>query len=248
MASNGRLGASELSPIPGGRLEKGAANAWNANGGPADAGCRPTGEASSYRELGSSSGSTYGTQWYFWLHQPPLAAYPGTSNHGWGKAVDLALEWMRSWIDDHGRRFGWAKTEAWSEWWHVTFIGGVSFPPPFRVLKHGMRGKRVVWYTKRLAFIHPAGKKHGYLSRNFWKYKDVVVEAVKDFQRDHDLKADGVIGEKTAHKISAVFHRQYVNRNKRRRLVRLSDASGTRLRIQTGGRKRRRLDVALLRP
>lgn len=212
MAENGKLAASELSPIPGGQLEHEAAAAWNADGGPADNGLMPTGSRSSYR--------LYADQVYFWDHQPPLAAFPGTSNHGWGKAVDLAAEWMRSWIDDHGARFGWKKIEAFSEWWHVNFVGGVHFPT-FKVLKHGMRGKRVVWYTKRLAFIHPAGKKHGYLSRNFWKYKDAVVAAVEDFQRDHGLDVDGKIGEHTAHTISAVFHRQYVARKgKRKRRLR----------------------------
>jgi hypothetical protein len=227
MASNGRLAASELSPIPGGRLETGAAAAWNAPHGPADSGLLPSGENGTYRELGHEGDyppPEYGTQWYFWgAYQAGvgnLAAQPGFSVHGFGKAIDLAAEWMRSWIDDHGRKFGWAKTEAFSEWWHVNFVGGVSFPT-FKVLKHGMRGKRVVWYTRRLAYIHPAEKNHGYLRRNFWKYKDAVVNGVENFQRDHDLQVDGKIGEDTAHAISAVFHRQYVARKgKRKRLLR----------------------------
>jgi len=234
---NGKLAASELSPIPGGQLEHEAAAAWNADGGPADAGLRPTGPRSSYR--------LYADQQYFWANQPPLAAYPGTSNHGWGKAVDLLEEWMRSWIDDHGARFGWGKIEAFSEWWHVNFVGGVSFPT-FDPLKKGMKSKRVRWYVKRLRFIHPASENHGYFRGKPRRTFDRFVEdAVVHFQDDHGLKADGVIGIKTAHKISEVFHRQYVRRNKRRRLVR--NGAG-RLTIQKGGRKRRGLDIALVRP
>jgi hypothetical protein len=212
MAANGKLAKSELAPIPGGELRNDAAAAWNAPDGPADAGLMPTGSRSSYR--------LYVDQVYFWNHQPPLAAYPGTSNHGLGIAVDLAAEWMRSWIDDHGREFGWAKIEAFSEWWHVNFVGGVSFPT-FEDLRHGMKGRRVVKFSRRLRFIHPQGVNHGYLRRSFWKYKDAVVDAVTKFQRDQGLTADGVIGPKTARRINAVFHKQYVKRNgKRKRLLR----------------------------
>lgn len=211
MAENGKLADSELSPIPGGRLEHKAAAAWNAKDGPADNGLRPTGSRSSYR--------LYEDQVYFWNNQPPLAASPGNSNHGWGTAVDLAETWMRSWIDDHGARFGWRKTEAFSEWWHVNFVGGVSFPT-FVPLKRGSKGKRVRWYTKRLAFIHkPKGP--AFLGRWFWRYTERVEDAVKDFQRQQGLIRDGVIGEQTAHRISEVFHRQYVARKgKRKRLLR----------------------------
>lgn len=208
MAENGKLSASELAPIPGGQLRKDAAAAWNAPNGPADNGLVPTGPRSSYR--------LYADQVYFWNNQPPLAAEPGTSNHGWGIAVDLLAEWMRSWIDDHGTEFGWKKTEAFSEWWHVNFVGGVSFPT-FKTLRHGMKGKRVVRFSRRLRYIHPRGLNHGYLRRSFWKYKDAVVDAVKKFQSDRGLKADGVIGPKTARKINAVFHRQYVERKGKRK-------------------------------
>lgn len=203
-ALNGRLDASELSPIPGGELRHDAAAAWNAPGGPADAGLRPTGSRSSYR--------TYDEQVYFWNNQPPLAAQPGTSNHGWGIAVDLAEPWMRSWIDENGSKYGWRKTEAFSEWWHVNYVGGVSFPT-FKTLRHGMRGPRVVKYTRRLAFIHKR-KGPAYLARQHWKYKDAVVDAVKAFQKSYRLKVDGEIGPKTAAKINAVFHRQYERRGK----------------------------------
>jgi peptidoglycan hydrolase-like protein with peptidoglycan-binding domain len=218
MASNGKLAPSELAPIPGGELAKPAAACWNKPGGPASAGCVPSGPRSSYR--------TYDEQVEFWnlyiSGRGNLAARPGTSNHGWGLAVDLAAEWMRAWIDDHGGRFGWRKTEAWSEWWHVNYDGSVSCKeiPPFIALRKGDRGKRVRWYNRRLAFIHrpggpvylkrPTGRPGG-------KFKDDVEVAVRRLQRDHGLKVDGVIGEKTAHKISEVFHKQYIARKGKRK-------------------------------
>jgi LysM repeat protein len=52
-----------------------------------------------------------------------LAAPPGTSAHGLGRAIDLALPEMRRAIDLLGPRFGWAKTEAPNEPTHVNYIG-----------------------------------------------------------------------------------------------------------------------------
>lgn len=213
MATNGKLSKGELAAIPSGELRKDAAGAWNAPGGPADNGLVPTGSMSSYR--------TYDEQVYLYrLYQEGegnLAAVPGTSNHGWGVAIDLPQSWMWSWLADHGARFGWKKTEAFSEPWHWNFIGGVGpFKPAFAALKKGSKGKRVRWYTKRLAFIHPSGHK-AYLPRWYRRFKQPVVDAVRDFQRDQGLSVDGVIGEKTAHRISAVFHKQYVERHGRRK-------------------------------
>lgn len=215
MASNGQLSPSELAPIPGGELRKDAAAAWNA--GPAKAGLRPTGPRSSYRTLAEQV-----ELWNDFINgSGNLAAQPGTSNHGWGIAVDLAEEWMRSWIDDHGARFGWKKTEAFSEWWHVNFVGGVSFTE-FVPLAFGKKNsaKRVRFYTKRLAFIRePHGKT--YLKRKKGMpgghYRKDVVQAVRDFQRHHSLKVDGIIGEQTAHKISEIFHKQYIARKGKRK-------------------------------
>lgn len=208
MASNGRLSASELAPIPGGQLRKDAASAWNAPGGPADAGLRPGGDDSSYRPLDR--------QRYFWdLYQSGrgnLAAVPGTSNHGWGIAVDIPNSWEQAWMREHGTRYGWQKTEAFSEPWHWTFVGGVSFPA-FKPLRHGMRGPRVVKYTRRLAFIRRKSSKP-YLARQHWKFRDEVVDSVRAFQKAYRLKVDGEIGPRTAARINAVFKRQYAKRGR----------------------------------
>lgn len=240
-SNNGALPASDLVTIhPYGRLEKTAGNAWNYACAPA--GLEPTGpELSTYRDRAGQDRT-----WATYLAGGPLAARPYTSEHGCGKAVDLKAPWMRSWVDDHGARVGWRKTEAFSEWWHVNHDGTVV-PAPFVPLRKGDKGKRVRFYAKRLAYIHPKGSKRAYFNGRRGEFSPELRQAVREFQRDQGLQGlqdDGVIGEKTAHRISAVFHKQYVARNKKRRLVR--DHKG--LRVVQGGRKRLKRDVLKLRP
>ena len=209
MASNGRLPSSDLAPIPGGELRKDAAAAWNAPGGPADAGLRPTGSMSSYR--------TYDEQVYLWnlyiSGRGNLAASPGNSNHGWGVAVDVPEAWMQSWLRKHGSKYGFAKTEAFSEPWHFNFVGGVSFPT-FEPLRRGSKGKRVKHFVRRLKFIHPSAHKAyiGALYLRTSHFGGVVEKAVRRFQRDQEISVDGIIGPKTAARINGVFARQYKQR------------------------------------
>lgn len=208
MASNGRLAASELAPIPGGELRNDAAAAWNAPGGPASAGLRPGGSMSSYR--------TYDEQVYLWgvyMRGGNLAATPGTSNHGWGIAIDLPNGWEQEWMRAHAGRYGWAKTEAFSEPWHWNYAGGVSFPSSPAPLHRGDRGKRVVHFTKRLAYIR-FGALPPYLKRRSRRFDRRVERAVRAFQKDQGLPRDGVIGPHTATRINHVFERQWRRRGK----------------------------------
>ena len=132
MAENGKLPDAALAPIAGGELERTAAAAWNAmNVESRRMGLelRPTGSMSSYR--------TYAQQVYLYdLYRSGrgnLAAVPGTSNHGWGLAVDLATTQMRAMLDRIGHKYGWAKewSDAQSEWWHIKYRAGVwSGPDP----------------------------------------------------------------------------------------------------------------------
>lgn len=130
-ALNGRLPASSLAAIPGGRLEKSAARAWNDMrayiGKRHGVWIRPLGANSSYR--------LYAAQLYFWrLYQAGrgnVAAYPGTSNHGWGRAVDVATTTMAYYIRKYGHLFGWSHAEGArvNEWWHFTYVGGYKAKP-----------------------------------------------------------------------------------------------------------------------
>lgn len=125
---NGKLPASALAPIYQGNLAKDnwCAASWNAMNVEARAqGCQlvPTGSKSSYR--------TYAQQeelYRAYLNGTGnLAAVPGTSNHGWGLAVDLATYDMRDMLDRVGQKYGWAKqwSDAPSEWWHIKYKAGV---------------------------------------------------------------------------------------------------------------------------
>ncbi|WP_182111693.1 MULTISPECIES: M15 family metallopeptidase [unclassified Actinotalea] len=70
--------------------------------------------------------------------KPGLAASPGTSNHGWGLAIDLCTSETRSsqvfsWLQSNGPTFGWDNPE-WArkggsgafEPWHWEFVPGTA--------------------------------------------------------------------------------------------------------------------------
>ena len=48
-------------------------------------------------------------------------AYPGTSNHGIGKALDISNTAAQKWIKANGEKFGWYWGEVPSEPWHFTY-------------------------------------------------------------------------------------------------------------------------------
>lgn len=191
MSANGRMADSELSPIPGGRLRTDAAVAWNAMHSAAlhdGLDLRPRGPASSYRTLAQ--------QEYFWdqykNHGGNLAAEPGTSNHGWGLAVDVATQEMRGWIDNHGAPFGWQKqwSDAPSEWWHIRFRTGIWHPPADTRLREGSRGPSIWLLTHRLAVC-------GWISHSGFFYSHHVALVVAAFQRHHHLPVNGITDDKT---------------------------------------------------
>jgi len=47
-------------------------------------------------------------------------AKPGTSNHGWGEAIDLDSN-AKEWISSNGSAFGWCWGESPGEPWHFTY-------------------------------------------------------------------------------------------------------------------------------
>lgn len=84
--------------------------------------------------------------------------------------------------------------------------------PPFKALRLGSRGIRVVKLTRRLHYIHAPGGA-AYLDRSFTSYKTEVRKAVADYQQDHGLHVDGVVGEHTWDDIEKVFRKQRANRH-----------------------------------
>ena len=131
--SNGRLPDAALTAIPGGRLRKGAtARSWLAMryyiGKKTGVWLRPTGPYASYRPLWKQH------EFYadYLAGRGPLAARPGTSNHGLGLAVDIPTERMQAAVRRYGHLFGWGikggklASDAPSEAWHCTFRGPYS--------------------------------------------------------------------------------------------------------------------------
>jgi hypothetical protein len=143
---------------------------------------------------------TIALQWYYWrLYQSGrgnLAAYPGTSNHGWGLAVDLYNQRMRHIVDAIGGKYGWAKrwSDAPSEWWHIKYRSGVwngRSPYIFVTLRLGSHGPRVRKLKHRLRSL---GFKSVDTSS---KFGPATKSAVIRFQRKHHLHVDGIVGPKT---------------------------------------------------
>lgn len=129
---NGEIPLTVLGEILGGRLEREATAAWNdlsaeivKRGGPP---LRPEGPISAYRDLAGQKKMRI-----YWCGQGNCgrAAVPGTSNHGWGRAVDVATQEMAGWLLRLGPKFGWSHEEGArvGEWWHFTYVGGYKPKP-----------------------------------------------------------------------------------------------------------------------
>lgn len=123
VARNGVFNSHNTDPIPGGRLWPEAALTWNAMRLDAIADgihpdeFKPGGPASSARSIPQQDG--------FWANQPPPAAHPGTSNHGWAIAVDCPSARAQAWLYANAHRYGWSHDEGLrvGEAWHFRYIG-----------------------------------------------------------------------------------------------------------------------------
>lgn len=135
------------------------------------------------------------------------AATPGTSNHGWGLAVDLATTGMRGDLDRWGSQFGWAKrwSDASWEWWHIKYASGVwrERPDPgvssrFPVLRRGSGGpgQDVVVKDVQRRLAH-----HHFPCRVTGSFGAKTEAALKAFQAFYGLRADGVVHEATWRKL-----------------------------------------------
>lgn len=199
MSANGRMSRSELAPIANGMLRHDAARAFNALNAVArrryGVTIIPAGSVSSYRTFAQQ-------QRFYQLYRSGrgnLAAVPGTSNHGWGLAIDVATPRMAVLLDTIGARFGWHKrwSDAPSEWWHRKYKGGLWRPPaPVTKLRYGASGKPVRQLQKllRAKNVDKAPLISG-------KFNSRTERAVKRYQKKHGLKADGVVGIQTWNKL-----------------------------------------------
>lgn len=127
VATNGVFNASNTDPIrPFGVLWPDAAATWNDMrlyiGERHDWWIAPAGDRSHARSRPD--------QLYFWNHQPPPAARPYTSNHGWAIAVDVHHPTDAFYIRKYGHLFGWSHDEGArvGEWWHFRYVGTKKSP------------------------------------------------------------------------------------------------------------------------
>jgi peptidoglycan hydrolase-like protein with peptidoglycan-binding domain len=217
MSANGQLAASELAPITGGgHLRKDAALAWN---GFAKY-CLAVHGAhvavnDSYRVLGHPGDYARGiwSQWAAWERYKAggnLSAVPGSSNHGWGLAVDVPPA-TQDLIHKYGDGFGFnkAKSDAPTENWHFRWDGYIRPDLKLRwcssstgapVLHPGYRGPAAITLKKRL-------RAWGYFPlamRIDNNYAGKIVPMVQSFQSHHGLAPDGVVGPTTWHELNKV--------------------------------------------
>jgi GH25 family lysozyme M1 (1,4-beta-N-acetylmuramidase) len=200
---NGRAPASAMSPIASGitctpllgQLSNEAAADWNSAALAAGEKLPTNGCDSAYRP--------FERQQFYWnlfiAGQGNLAAFPGTSNHGWGVAVDVP-EWVQGWLRLHGARLCIRKTEAFSEPWHWNHVDCRNRPNPGPSLKYprlqqgsGGPGQNVhVRKVQKLLRGH--GDKTVTVDGEFgWRLK----KAVKRFQKAERIKATGVVNKRT---------------------------------------------------
>lgn len=128
VAENGVFTFSNTDSIEGGRLWPAAALTWNAmQAAYAEDGHNPRtfvpgGPASSARSIQQQR--QLKAEWTA-KGQPGKAATPGTSNHGWGIAVDIPNDTAQAWLRRNAARFGWSNAEGQrvGENWHWGYVG-----------------------------------------------------------------------------------------------------------------------------
>ena len=94
---------------------------------------------------------------------------------------------MRTWINSHGARYGWKKTEAFSEWWHVNYVGGFTAPKPkpsparFLTQKDRYFVNLLFYHRKEARRELASGKGPRYRKHIKWRdhYRRLLVERAK---------------------------------------------------------------------
>jgi hypothetical protein len=211
MAVNGRLPASALAPIPGGRLARAAALRWNAmcfylraHGRPIP---MPNGPLSSYRTF---AGQVLLRRQWCARGKCGNAAVPGTSNHGWGLAVDTNQGATVDSVPQFGfhKRFSDAPWESWHRKWggFGSTLGGFRRGYELLTIRRGSKHHAAIHYLQGLL------RGTGYLPRR-WKsngrYTLTVRRSVRKFQAKHNLPVDGVVGPITWSVLRAAYDRRH---------------------------------------
>lgn len=201
---NGRIPQSELVVIPSGQ---GTAYASQPAGAAFNTArfCAVRDGVDLY-VVGPVSGyRSYGDQvrfWNMWLNGTGnLAARPGQSNHGYGRAFDLGNPAVqRRWLDARPW-FLIRKIEAPSELWHVNFVGGTTFGQPnpgtilaTPVLSYGSGGSTKIGACLRTNVLDVQKLLGAERTGFFGKGTRLKVRIV---QKRCGLRSDGLVGPAT---------------------------------------------------
>lgn len=161
---------------------------------------------------------------------PATAATPGTSNHGWGLALDLAEEYdsdtspdpirthMVQWLCDNAHRFG-ISAELQSEPWHWRYVAGDNIPRATLDWERGEAGPGEPDYPKPTLRVGSKGAEVRKFQEhfNFWRCEGrgpITVDgdfgaqteaAMRAFQRGLGVGDDGVYGPVTANRYRDVL-------------------------------------------
>ena len=160
--------------------------------------------ADCYRDY---AGQVYWRTWWCNVGKCGNAAVPGTSNHGWGKAIDFhdlsgglpttgaAYKWLKA----NAGRFGWNNPILTNEAWHWEWVGDGGTMAGYQVrpglfswpLRSGMNNDEVKTLQSALTA-------NGFPVGVDGVYGPGTVAAVTAFQARNALAADGTVGNDTA--------------------------------------------------
>lgn len=164
----------------------------------------------------------YATQVQLKKEKGPYAATPGTSNHGWGRALDLASgvnsfsSDEHRWLRANAHRWGFAHPEwahngvsadGMDEAWHWEFVGGGS--SEYRVKRPG-KGQLGLGATgTAVREVQELLNDRGYRVAVDGDYGLGTAVAVLKFQAARGLTRDGIAGDRT---LAALRPRKYHTR------------------------------------
>jgi len=174
---------------------------------------------------------TMGEQWHFFRNQPPLAAFPQpNAPHIWKGRPDHALD-VNSFNGAAQRLANFYRSlgipvafNVPGENWHMKVMSATKLRAAAKKIlrdrdrltsKKGENEKRVKFFKHQLHFIHDPQTKRAYYRAGQSKpsegystfFNEDLEKAVRAFQRDHGLKADGVIGPRTDKTIDRAYSR-----------------------------------------
>jgi hypothetical protein len=185
---------------------------WNQAAGPATAmalAARKAGiglvYADCYRDY---AGQVYWRTWWCNVGKCGNAAVPGTSNHGWGKAIDIhdasgglpttgaAYKWLKA----NAGRFGYNNPILTNEAWHWEWVGDGGSMHGYQV-RPGLFNWPLRYGTNNnveVKNLQTALRAKGYNVVVDGNFGGGTLAAVKSFQSRNGLPTDGVVGAGTA--------------------------------------------------